>query len=342
MRNITLNRTKDSEIMSNYRIPRTDADMADYLNQTMPYLKQPYLPEVSQEVEPESTLTLHVGNLPPYLAIRFQNTGGVGDPALMFCLSETEEGTCPAAGSLLVPAGVTESRTVQGLGNPLLLYLNVTNADPSLPAPFTVTYSENWQRLGLMEEQLTEWEMRGKAWLLKYADAQDDSKRTPDVVASKNTLAEAFIAFAEPVLTLIAGSPNIVQADYSKFNIAPPNKQRNPKPPIVGTPYTGMRPLAGGGVQFRSRVFADATLASLHPDADALEMRWALLPHDAPAPQSPAECPHLHVSTKAMFTMAFGVENAGMRLHCYLRWANLREPHKSGLWNQRLTLVLTD
>lgn len=328
--------------MDQSRIPRKDAEMATYLMQTMQYLKQPYLPKVSQSVGPESTVNVHTGQLPPYVVLQFENTGPMAGPSLFFCLSVDEGSTCTPAGSLTVAAGSTESRTVRELGDPVLMHINATNTDLATPAPFTLDFPLNWQRLGLMDGQMVEWESRGKAWLLKYLDAQDDSKRTPDLVTDKNLLAEEFIAFAEPVLTLIAGSPNIVTGDYSKFNIAPPNKERHPRPDIEGTPFTGMRPMSGCAVKFKNTQFEHALRARMHPDASALELRWVLLPLDAPAPLSPAECPNTHMSTRATFTLEFGVEHAGKRLHCFTRWANLHEPEKSGKWSTHQSMVLSD
>jgi len=296
---------------------------------------------VSRTVAPNSTENLHTGQMPPYMVIELMNTGGPGDPSLQFCLSSSEAGSCPVAGSVIVAAEATEGRAVNQLGNPLFMYLNVTNSDPVMPGECMVQFPLNWQRLGLMEEQVMEWESRGKAWGLKYDAAKSDLTRTPTVIDEKNNLFDAFTAFAEPVLNQIAGSLNITAQDYNVFKIAPPNKERNPRSKMHVAPITGLKGEDGCHVRIINRRDHDATRASLDPQADGVEVRFAVLDLNAPAPVSPEACRHTFVSTRALFSHGFGVENAGKRVHLFTRWANLRDPEKSSPWSIIQSIVLS-
>lgn len=117
------------------------------------------------------------------------------------------------------------------------------------------------------------------------------------------------------------------------------------RPAITNAPFTDLKTGDGCTIKFTNRVVNDGGRGSMHPDADVVEMKWVL--HSitvppTPPPNGPEQCPNTELSTKAMFTSAFGIPNAGKRLYCYSRWRNNSEVQKSGPFGQIQTIVLSD
>lgn len=328
--------------MSTTRIPRKDSDHAIYLMQTSGYLKQRIENAIARNIVAGTTDNLIEAQFPPYMKLELRNNAASGGPVLYFCLAENDDGTCTADNGISVEADSSEVVMVKQLGDPVLLNFNVTNDDAAVDVPCEVVFPFNAERLGVLPAQVSEWESRAKAWFMKFEETQDPNKRTSTLVQEKNDLAEAFREFAEPVLNQIAGSPNITEADRAIFNIADASGSRSPRPVITSAPSADLSGMDGCEVMFVHKTQHTASRASMQPDADAVEVRWVLKDLDEPAPLSPEECPNQHVSTRARFSMAFGVANAGKRLYCYSRWINLSDPHKSGPYDQRQTIVLSD
>jgi hypothetical protein len=75
---------------------------------------------------------------------------------------------------------------------------------------------------------------------------------------------------------------------------------------------------------------ADASRASMHPDADGIEMRYHL---GGTAPANANACPGVKVSTKALFDFDAGIDNDGKKFYCFLRYINQSNPENNGHWS---------
>jgi len=78
----------------------------------------------------------------------------------------------------------------------------------------------------------------------------------------------------------------------------------------------------------------------MHPDADAMECRYIILPKGAKPPESPEECPMIYISKKPEFTMNFGKENIGKVFYGFCRWVNLTNPQNNGPWTHKAQRML--
>ena len=126
------------------------------------------------------------------------------------------------------------------------------------------------------------------------------------------------------------------------FNIKLRDDTPTACPQITTAPFVDFEVESGAIILITCRVAHDSTRASMHPDADDIEMRYILQdPADAP-PTDPDELPNTELSTKAIFRFSAGMPNAGKRLYAFLRWRNNTDEAKSGPWSQIMTIVVSD
>jgi len=226
-------------------------------------------------------------------------------------------------------------------------------------------------RLGLTTEQATQWENLRKDWNKEYEFYVDESTRTKTVTYAKNQIRKDFIAFASPLLTAFSVHPNLTGADRLTFKLPEPDRTPTARGKITDNAYPIINPVLGGSIDFKVRTSEDATRASRHPLADAIEVRYALLPNtmaSSPAPQDPTapaptpvptagsearasvgqaipesalNCLFVFTSKKAIFRIDLGPEHSGKRFYAFVRWVNHSNPANSGNWGLMYqTLVL--
>jgi hypothetical protein len=143
-------------------------------------------------------------------------------------------------------------------------------------------------------------------------------------------------------LDRIGSSPNIEEKDRPVFNLKLRDTTPTPRPQITTSPHVDFKVEEGSYVLITNRVESDASRASMHPDADVVEMKYIFLPIDAAIPDTPDECPNTETSSKALFRFLAGMENAGKRMVAFLRWKNNTEPAKSGPWNQAMNIIISN
>lgn len=221
----------------------------------------------------------------------------------------------------------------------------------------------NAERLGLTPTELTEWGTRRANWVLIYATYGDASKRTKTVTAEKEAQKKAFTQFANPLLTRMGVSPALTTTDRGALNLAERDAPTD-RSKIETTPLAKIIPMEGGDLKIRVRITTDGNRASKHPDADHVEMRYALvsttgstgaptLPPTGPMPPDPndpsypstsertvgtvpntaADCPHSKISKKAIFIASLGQENSGKRIYAFFRWVNASNEENSSSWS---------
>lgn len=225
-------------------------------------------------------------------------------------------------------------------------YINSTAIYLAAGSPPTM----NDVRLGLTPAQSSQWQTRRTNWNLIYAKYEDPLQRTKAVTAEKNAQKKAFTAFAIPILTAISVSPALTQDDRVAFNL-PERDAPSERVKIQTAPYGQLLAQDGGSMKVRVRTTSDGNRASMHPDSDHVEMRYALVavavaqpdPMQPPSPTNPAtgvagpataaECPLSAISTKAQFLVDLGQESSGKRLFAYFRWVNAVKPALSSPWS---------
>lgn len=104
---------------------------------------------------------------------------------------------------------------------------------------------------------------------------------------------------------------------------------------IAAIPYVLVKSVGGGTIEVRVRVEKDQTKSSMHPLADAVEVKYIFVPAGEMPPEDPETCPKHQNSKKARFTIPCGVKNAGQSFYGFFRWVNLTTSANSGDWTTK-------
>jgi hypothetical protein len=153
----------------------------------------------------------------------------------------------------------------------------------------------------------------------------------------------------EFVNAYIRYNPAVTPDRKVEMSLTNPDTEPTPKPKISDIPIIGLEPRGGGDIEVYCRRETDQTRPSMHPDADVIEVRFAMLPIHPPAQPgtvkreglpSPEECPEIWTSTRAHFFIQCGNKNAGQRFYGFFRWVNLTNPANSSSWSNAKTMVI--
>lgn len=192
----------------------------------------------------------------------------------------------------------------------------------------------NADRLGLAPAVATEWDTKRLTYNPIYGKCTDPSQRTSTLVAQKNALKKAFTQFANPILTTLSANPDLTSDDRGVFKL-PERDTPSARPEILDTPFAQISAMSGGNLRIRVRTTSDASRASMHRDADEVEVRYALVsasdPDDA-IPSSVLDCTMGDTSTKAIFVLKLGPQHSGKRIYAFFRWKNAVNKEHSGPW----------
>ena len=119
------------------------------------------------------------------------------------------------------------------------------------------------------------------------------------------------------------------EADRTALNIPERDSEPTARGKIEVAPDVNITSLAGGFMKIRCRIDEDADRASMHPLADAIEMRYFI---GTSAPATAEDAPNSFISKKALFTFEAGSENGGQRLYIFCRYMNLSNQANNGPW----------
>ena len=207
-----------------------------------------------------------------------------------------------------------------------------------------------FERLGFNALEHGQWDAFNARWIDIYPKYTNVSTRTSTITAEKNAIKAAFTPFASNLLNRMTTLPGITQADRDTFNIHERDTTPTKRGKIDDTPVVQLEPTAVATVKIRVRTSHDAARSSIHPLADGVEIRYALVAptssnigsgdsEQIPAPTSktivptmPDEAPLSYVSTKALFLLELPETASGKRLYGFLRWINQTDPRNSGPW----------
>jgi len=211
----------------------------------------------------------------------------------------------------------------------------------------------NATRLGLIATQLAEWDTRRVNWNTIYDKHKDESKRTKTITAEKDDQKKAFVQFANPLLTGMSVKPALTNDDRGALHLALRDAPTE-RAKITTSPLAKIIPMEGGELTIRVRTTSDNNRASKHPDADHVEMRYALVDATASSsgssggsssdpstgngsqnsiPTKAMDCILTESSKKAIFVLALGQENSGKRIYAFFRWVNTSKSADSGPWS---------
>lgn len=329
--------------MGRRRVPEAEHKLYAYFHHTTKYLAAPFKPAIEIEVPAASTVNIPLdGILPAAIAVNLANTGSPGAPVLYFCMQGNDQTACDPAKAVAVAQGSSAHKTLGAMGGDnVMAYLNVTNTHATLSTTCRVAFDTNWKRLGLSEEQLNRWRNFANAWIEKYKESENSLKKTVVTIEQKRNLEKEFVAFAALPLKTIEASTAQVNDDLIVFNIKKRTGNHYMRTGIDDAPDTHIKPVIGRMARFIHRIKNTEGRPRMHPDAHMVETRWALLDLNAPAPNTPEECPNVELASKTQYLMRFAVGSAGKQLHSFSRWRNNTHPDKSGPWGAPKSIVLS-
>ncbi|MFN0275274.1 MAG: hypothetical protein ACKVPJ_05990, partial [Chitinophagales bacterium] len=111
------------------------------------------------------------------------------------------------------------------------------------------------------------------------------------------------------------------------------------RPAIESAPFVDVEARKGARIVIECRVNGDSSRASIHPDADEVEVRYTVA---TTVPASPADCNLTETSTKAKFTLELDIADAGKKFNGFFRWKNTTDKSKSGPWSLLVSTTITN
>lgn len=238
----------------------------------------------------------------------------------------------------------------------------VNNTDTYLVAGAPVT---NGERLGLTPQNLTDWNAQRVNWRdTLYPKYSDPLQSTSAVKAQVHNFMEDFRTFAQPLLNVMAASPNATEDDEAVFNFtighAAPVHHTTP---IADGVVFEAKPIGGGDLHFSCRTAHDDHRASKAEEADSVQLAYEITDlrnnnnngggtPTPPGPDRPGEERDNRIPTpadkgmtkeiftKSQFTFHAGAENVGKRLVAFMRWYNTKHPELAGPWTAITVVVI--
>jgi len=220
--------------------------------------------------------------------------------------------------------------------------------DPLNPPPVP-----HWQRLLLIASEYAQWLSFRDQWIVVYPKYTDMAQRTQSIKNQKNIIKKDFIAFAELLLTRMAGSGALTADERITFNLKERDRTPSARPLIETSPSVILRAKEGRRIQVECRVIADNNLPSKHVSCDVVEYRYTVaVPVTAPDPSQPtppappssgtpaAAQQVIGETGKAKFILQLAQTDAGKEFTIECRWKNSKESHKSGPWSAAVKVMI--
>lgn len=207
-------------------------------------------------------------------------------------------------------------------------------------------------RLGLSTEEATQWAEYTTSWVEIYAKYTDPAKRTTAVTNSKNAVKKNFTEFARIPLGKIDLSDAITSEDRSTFRLPERDTTPTARGPITEVPIGNIKGTGGGIVEIRARRTTDASRPSLHPLADAVELKYLIMedtnndpnnpnPNRNGGVPTPDDCPFTVTSKSALWRVDTGTKYLGKRMIAFMRWVNLSTPANNSGWSDLMTTIIS-
>ncbi|MBK5285214.1 MAG: hypothetical protein JJE25_07400 [Bacteroidia bacterium] len=196
---------------------------------------------------------------------------------------------------------------------------------------------QNGIRLGLTADEINSWNDFATGWKDAYPLYTNLSTRTRTIKDEKNRIKKEFKTFATPLLMRMRANAALTVSDRNALNLPVRSDTYTHRGKIGSAPFASTLSGAGSRIKIRTRVEGDASRASRHPLADAIEMRWQV---GGAAPANPDACPGTVFSKRALFTFEAGIENDGKKFWCFCRYVNLSNPANNGPWGARLAATV--
>ena len=174
-----------------------------------------------------------------------------------------------------------------------------------------------------------------------YWKIQDKRARTSgDVTAHRDCRERYEKAWRAFHKERVAGNSLIPKSELSILVGKERDTEPSPGPVITDIPVVALRAQGGAEIEVRCQTTKDATRYSMHPAANLIEYRFAIVePGDIP-PVDAEDYPKKDVSSRAKFILKLGTKNTGKRFYGLFRWVNTHRPKQEGPWTEAISVVI--
>ncbi len=199
---------------------------------------------------------------------------------------------------------------------------------------------KNWERLGLTATNMGDWKQQRKYWAetlyLKYSNV---NTRTKTVTQEVQGFKKDFAQFAQPLLTIMAASPNVTDDDAGVLNfVINRKKPTHTHTPITEACFAKYTALGGGEMKASYSSATDSKRASLLKGANCIQVSYKV--GDTP-PVNVHDGTKTDIVPRATYVLDLGSENSGKKLFIYQRWYNSKYPELAGPWSALQTVLIT-
>jgi hypothetical protein len=269
-------------------------------------------------------------------------------------------------------------------GSPKKFDPYISTTDDRLQAIEPISGQPYWQLFGFSNNNASDWNAKRQFWdapttglFALYSNAVTS---TSIVKKKVKHFIEDFRAFANPLLNIIAASPNATPDDENIFNLVlgvNRKKASHAHTKIADKCITGLITGKGGNMRAESRSDHDSKRASLAEGADSVQYAYMIMdenpktisarisaveranaagtaarlatPTLLPFIPTPLPVPvpqHAHDGTQQEFysgathEFSFGDENEGKYLCLWTRWFNSKHPELAGDWSEMQTVLI--
>lgn len=219
-------------------------------------------------------------------------------------------------------------------------FVGTTSRNISEPGP-----PPAWERLGLSLAEKDQWVAIAAQWNAIYAICSNKNTRTSTAIANKNIVRKAFISFVTPLLVRMSSNAALTEGDRLVYNLRRRDVVPTTRAKIERAPSGLLQPIGVATVRLRVRQLTDGDRCSIHPMADGVEVRYALVPADVTsgmpgAPATAADAPLYYISTKAISLLPLPDSASAKRLYVFFRWVNLSTPANNSPWSEPVQSIV--
>jgi hypothetical protein len=137
----------------------------------------------------------------------------------------------------------------------------------------------------------------------------------------------------------LAGNTAVSDSVRKGFRLKLLDNKKSRRSKIDTEPTVFVGTMNGAWMKIVCRVEHDSSRPSMHPLADAIEIKFII---GLTAPISPDECNQTFISTKAKFILRLHIADAGKKVFGYVRYKNIRNDEKSGPWSSLFRCMIAD
>lgn len=260
----------------------------------------------------------------------------------------------------------------------------ISTTDDRLQEIEPISGQPYWQLFGFSNNNATDWHNKRQFWDTPttglFALYSNAATSTSIIKKKVKHFIEDFRTFANPLLNIIAASPNATPDDEKIFNLVLGVNRKKPShthSKIADKCFTSLIAGKGGNMKAESRSEHDSKRASLAEGADGVQYAWMIMdenpktiaartsaaekanaaaenvskqlnpivppvpvPVPVPVPQHPDDGTKQEFYSGATHEFKLGADNEGKYLCIWTRWFNSKHTDLAGDWSEMQTVLI--